>query len=449
MDLTKGPILKVLTKLALPIMASAFLATAYNITDMAWIGMLGSEAVAGIGVGGMYMWLSSGLATLARTGGQVYTAQSLGKGDRKAATKYAKASLQLSFVFGVLFGVVCLLFTDALVAFFRLNGANAIEAARIYIRIACGGIVFSYVGIAMTGLYTAQGDSKTPLKANFIGLVINMILDPMLILGVGLFPRLEMAGAAIATVIAQIIVVSVLLMDLGNGNKEDNIIKQAKVLSVPEPKYVKQVVYLGGPIALQSTLYCGISMVLSRLVTSFGDGAIAAQRVGGQIESLSWNTADGFSSAINAFAAQNFGAKKIERVKKGYRISALTMGIWGVFVGLAFFLFPRQISEIFFHEAEVIAISVDYLRIIGIGEAFMCIELMGVGALSGLGNTKICSIISIVLTGMRIPLAYLLSSTPLQLNGIWWALTITSICKGFAMHIAFQKEIRTWRRKNG
>ncbi len=442
MDLTKGPILKVLTKLALPIMASAFLATAYNITDMAWIGMLGSEAVAGIGVGGMYMWLSSGLATLARTGGQVHVAQSLGKGDRALAVKYATASLQLALVFGALFGAVCLLFTDPLIAFFRLNGAKAIAAARVYIQIACGAVIFSYVGIALTGLYTAQGDSKTPLKANFIGLVFNMILDPFLILGVGPFPRLEMAGAAIATVIAQVIVVTVLLIDIGNKKQEENVIRQTKVLARPEASYVGRVVRLGGPIALQSTLYCGISMILTRLVTSFGDGAIAAQRVGGQIESLSWNAADGFSSAINAFAAQNFGAKKIDRVKRGYNLSVLTMGVWGALVGLIFLVFPRQIASIFFHEADVIKIAVDYLRIIGIGEAFMCVELMGVGAISGLGNTKICSIISVVLTGMRIPLAYILSGTPLQLNGIWWALTISSICKGFAMHVAFRRETR-------
>ena len=80
-DLTEGPIFKVLSRLALPIMASSFLSTAYNITDMAWIGMLGADAVAGVGVGGMYSWLSQGLSALTRMGGQVYVAQSLA-GDR-------------------------------------------------------------------------------------------------------------------------------------------------------------------------------------------------------------------------------------------------------------------------------------------------------------------------------------------------------------------------------
>ena len=79
-NLTKGPILKTLTKLAIPIMASSFLGTLYNLTDMAWIGLLGSKAVAGVGVGGMYTWLSQGLASMARMGGQVQVAQCIGKG---------------------------------------------------------------------------------------------------------------------------------------------------------------------------------------------------------------------------------------------------------------------------------------------------------------------------------------------------------------------------------
>lgn len=85
LNLTSGPILRTLSELALPIMASSFLSTAYNITDMAWIGMLGSKAVAGVGVGGMYVWLSQGLSSLTRMGGQVNMAHSLGRGDQKTA----------------------------------------------------------------------------------------------------------------------------------------------------------------------------------------------------------------------------------------------------------------------------------------------------------------------------------------------------------------------------
>lgn len=441
-ELTQGPILKVLTKLALPIMASAFLATAYNITDMAWIGMLGSKAVAGVGVGGMYVWLSSGLATLARTGGQVHVAQSIGKGDLDSAKAYASAAIWLSVLFGLLFGAICLIFTNPLVSFFQLDDPSAITHAKKYLRIACGLVVFSYINMVLTGIYTAQGDSKTPLKANFIGLVLNMILDPLLILGIGAFPRMEAVGAAIATVFAQAIVTVLMIALLWSRQSAGNLLRNVKICKIPQKNYIKNVLALGGPTALQSMLYCMFSMVLSRMVSGFGDGAMAVQRVGGQIESISWNTADGFASAMNAFSAQNYGANKMDRVKKGYKMSAIVVFLWGAFVAFLFIVFPRQLSSIFFHEVEVIALSVDYLRILGIGEAFMCLELMAVGAISGMGNTKLCSIITIILTGVRIPLAFALSRTPLQLNGIWWALTISSIAKGLVLNGAFYRECK-------
>ena len=117
-NLTKGPILKTLTKLAVPIMASAFLGTLYNITDMAWIGLLGSRAVAGVGVGGMFTWLSQGLAAMARMGGQVQVAQCIGRGERERAHGFAQAAVQLSAFMGIAYAVLSLLFTRQMVGFF-------------------------------------------------------------------------------------------------------------------------------------------------------------------------------------------------------------------------------------------------------------------------------------------------------------------------------------------
>ena len=124
LNLTSGPILRTLAELALPIMASSFLSTAYNITDMAWIGMLGSKAVAGVGVGGMYVWLSQGFSSLTRMGGQVNMAQSLGKGDRKSAAGFAQAALQLTILFALFVTVVSMVFTGPLLKFFTLTDAE-------------------------------------------------------------------------------------------------------------------------------------------------------------------------------------------------------------------------------------------------------------------------------------------------------------------------------------
>lgn len=434
-NLTKGPILKTLTKLAIPIMASSFLGTLYNITDMAWIGLLGSKAVAGVGVGGMFTWLSQGLAAMARMGGQVQVAQCIGRGERDRAHGFAQAAVQLATLMGMAYAVISLVFTRQMVAFFQLTDPEAQTAALSYTKIACGLIVFSFLTLTMTGLYTAQGDSKTPFLANLIGLVTNMILDPVLILGPGPFPKLGVVGAAIATVTAQAIVMMMMILGVIIQKKE-NVLKGIRLTAKIPKEYLGGLCRIGIPTAIQGMAYCAISMVLTRMVSAYGAEAVATQRVGGQIESISWNTADGFSAALNAFIAQNYGAGKMDRVRKGYRASLWTVGIWGLLISFVFICFPKAIADIFFHEPKAVATAVGYLVIIGFSEAFMCVELMTVGALSGLGRTRLCSIISIAFTSARIPLAIILGGL-IGLSGIWWALSITSIIKGIIFTCTF------------
>ena len=434
-NLTKGPILKTLTKLAIPIMASSFLGTLYNITDMAWIGLLGSKAVAGVGVGGMFTWLSQGLAAMARMGGQVQVAQCIGRGERDRAHGFAQAAVQLATLMGMAYAVISLLFARQMVAFFQLTDLEAQTAALSYTKIACGLIVFSFLTLTMTGLYTAQGDSKTPFLANLIGLVTNMILDPVLILGPGPFPKLGIVGAAIATVTAQAIVMMMMILGVIIQKKE-NVLKGIRLTAKIPKEYLGGLCRIGIPTAIQGMAYCAISMVLTRMVSAYGAEAVATQRVGGQIESISWNTADGFAAALNAFIAQNYGAGKMDRVRKGYRASLWTVGIWGLLISFVFICFPKAIADIFFHEPKAVATAVGYLVIIGFSEAFMCVELTTVGALSGLGRTRLCSIISIAFTSARIPLAIILGGL-IGLSGIWWALSITSIIKGIIFTCTF------------
>ena len=441
-NLTEGSILRVLTKLSMPIVIAAFFSTAYSITDMAWIGKLGGDVVAGVGTGGMYVWLSSGHIALSRMGGQILVAQELGRGNRSSAARYVAETIRLTILSGILFGAICLFFTDALVGFYGLSSVAAIESAKIYLRIVCGLIIFSYMGQVLNGLFTAQGDSKTPMIANFIGLSANMILDPVLIFGVGPFPALGVAGASIATVSAQAVVVSVMLIHVVRDKNGYNILKDIKIIERTDRKYRNRIIKMGWPSAVQSMVYCGISMILSRMVSEFGDAVIAVFRVGGQFESISWNVANGFSSAMNAFSAQNFGAGRMDRVKKGYRISFITVVIWGGLITALMVFCPAQISSLFFHTAEEITLCSNYLIIVGFSQIFMCVELMSVGAISGLGNTKICSVISVVFTVIRIPIAFVLCATPLAENGLWWALTISSVLKGLIFWAAFHLESR-------
>lgn len=433
-DLLNGNIVSSLTGLALPIMATSLIQTAYNLTDMAWIGMVGSDAVAAVGAAAMYTWLSSGVVTLARMGGQVKSAHAYGEGNHREAVQYGKGALQLCLALAIIFGLITVLFADPLIGFFHLNSASVVENAVRYLRIACGFIVFTFIGQTLTGLYTASGNSRTPLLANCIGMGANIILDPLLIFGLGPVPGMGVAGAAVATVTSQFIVSLVLVMSM----RKDPVLAEQMRIWLPTPmKNIKTMVRIGFPASVQSMLYCFISMILTRFVTSWGDAAVAVQRVGGQIETISWMTADGFGTAINAFVGQNFGAGNMKRVKKGYMTAARIMFIWGIFTTCLLIFGAVPIFSLFIHEAEVIPVGADYLRIIGFSEMFMCVELMTVGALSGMGKTMEASIITIILTAARIPLAMVLGATALGLNGIWWALTISSIVKGIIFFITF------------
>ena len=124
------------------------------------------------------------------------------------------------------------------------------------------------------------------------------------------------------------------------------------------------------------------------------------------------------------------GIHLIGRMSGKYLSGICKIGIWGLLITLIFIFTPTPITTIFFHEPSAIATAVSYLVIIGFSEAFLCIELTTIGAISGLGKTNLCSIISILFTSARIPLAMILGNTSMGLNGIWWAFSYTTIIKG-------------------
>jgi putative MATE family efflux protein len=213
-DLLKGSILPTLTKLALPIMATSFIQMAYNMVDMIWIGRIGSDSVAAVGTAGMYIWLSAGIVSVAKIGGQVKVGHALGANNEKEATEYTKSALQLGIILGIVFGIVCLLFSRQLIGFFNLNSEVVSTQAESYLRVTGGGILFSFIALIISGILMAMGDSTTTFKINSIGLIINMVLDPLFIFGFGPIPELGATGAAIATLGAQIIVCTLLVVEV-------------------------------------------------------------------------------------------------------------------------------------------------------------------------------------------------------------------------------------------
>ena len=185
-------------------------------------------------------------------------------------------------------------------------------------------------------------------------------------------------------------------------------------------------------------------MLIARFVAVYGDGAVAAQKVGTQVESLSWMAADGIMAAINAFISQNYGAGQLDRVKAGYRSIMKIVLVWGSLCTLLLVFLPGPIFRIFLNDGAVLPIGIDYLRIMGFSQLFMCAEITTAGAFGGLGNTLPPSSESILLTCMRIPLLLILTKTPLGLSGIWWSISISSILKGIVLvswYLIYQRRL--------
>ncbi len=437
-NLLEGKILPALSALALPIMATSLIQMAYNLIDMIWIGKIGASAVASVGAAGMFMWLSNGLATLAKMGGQIKVGHALGAQKKEDAASYAQSSIQMGIVFAIGFGILSVVFADEMIGFFQLNSAQVIQDAKLYLMITCGLVIFSFMNQIFTGILTAMGNSRTSFIATGIGLVLNIVLDPLFIFGFGVIPPMGVAGAAIATVLAQLVV---MLLFLYTILRDTVLFCDVHILHSYSSQHTREIFRIGLPSAVQSMLFSGISMVIARLIAGWGDAAVAVQKVGSQIESISWMTAEGYAAALNSFVAQNHGAKNTDRIWEGYRLSMIVMLSWGVFCSLVLIVFPQLIFQVFIQEAEVLPMGVDYLRILGVSQLFMCMEITTAGAFSGLGKTLPPSIVSITLTGARIPMAILLGRW-LGLDGVWWAITISSIGKGIVLLGWFLRDIK-------
>lgn len=434
-DLTEGHIVESLIKMAIPIMGTSFIQMAYNMTDMIWVGRVGSEAVAAVGTAGFFTWLAMAFIMISKIGAEVKVAQSLGRHDNEAAKSYIVTSLQINIVLALIYGAILLIFRKPLLDFFRLGDSSIVNMAETYLVVMCLGMVFYFINPVFTAIFNGAGSSRTPFIINTIGLVFNMIFDPILILGVGPFPRMEVLGAAIATVLAQMVVTLCFIIVIIKS-KEDFL--KFNLFKRPNKENIIAICKLGIPVGGQSGLFTVFSILIARIIAGFGPIPIAVQKVGSQIEAISWMTAGGFSTALGSFVGQNYGAKKYDRVIKGYRTTMVMAIILGVFATLLLTVGGKYIFALFIPEEEAIKYGVVYLKILGYSQLFMCIEITTSGAFNGLGKTTIPSIISIVFTGLRVPAAYILSSKDLLgLNGIWWSISMSSVFKGVILVAIF------------
>lgn len=422
-NLTTGPIHRQLFNLSIPIMGTSFIQMAYSLTDMAWVGRLGSESVAAIGSVGILTWMTNSISLLNKVGSEVSVGQSIGAQNGEEARNFASHNLTISFIISLFWALLLFIFAEPILSFYKLEPNITVKAVN-YLRIVATGFPFIFLTSAFTGIYNASGHSKVPFLLSGTGLVMNMTLDPLFIFGFGWGTE----GAALATWLSQATVLGLFVFRL---KKRKEVLGGFNLFTRLNKRYVKRIFYLGLPVATLNTLFAIINLFMARTASLYGGHiGLMTLTAGGQIEAIAWNTSQGFSTGLSAFVAQNYAAEQNDRVLSAYRTTLKMTAIFGALCTLLFVFWGSEVFSWVVPDPKAYLPGGVFLRIDGFSMIFMMLEITTQGLFYGTGRTVPPAIISISFNSLRIPLALILASSGLGIIGVWWAISLSSIAKG-------------------
>jgi putative MATE family efflux protein len=314
--------------------------------------------------------------------------------------------------------------------------ADVASLATRYLRTYLIGTPLIYGFFAVDATFRASGDTRTPFVLLLASVAITLVLDPLLMLGIGPFPKLGIAGAAIATITTRgAAFVMGATIARRRGLLQLGAVSAARVWSVCR---------VGLPTAVTGMTFSVIYVLLTRTVGRFGTPALAAIGIGHRVESWLFMIGVGFGAATAAIVGQNLGAGRQDRAS---RAAWMATGYCTLLGGIAFALelgLPRQFASLFSEDPLVINEAAIYLRIASISQLAICTEIVLEGALGGAGETVPPMLSSTLLTASRIPLAAWAASRWGSV-GIWWVISVTAIGRAVAMAALWRAG--RWRRK--
>ncbi len=422
-DLTQGSILKNILIVAIPLILTNMVNMLYNFTDMYWISQIGPEGVSAVGTTALFIWMGSSVMIIVNLGTQIHISYAKGQNDEEKVQQVAATAIKFAAIVSIIYGAILFIFAEPIIGFFNITNQLTHDWAVSYLRICTFFIICISMNQVFTAIYNGLGNTVSVLIIMCTGLVINIVLDPIFIHVLDL----KVVGAALATFISSFISMSIFII---YTIRKSDILKRIK--DKIDMKEVKEIAKLGFYPTIQNILFAGIAMIITRFVSSFGDAAIGVQRVGNDIESLTWMIGIGITSAIGVFVGQNAAANRYDRVRTGTRLMVFIMFCYGLFVTAVFLFLPKQIYQIFFHEEIYIQMGIDYLLIAAFAQIPMIMESTFTGIFNGYQKTNIAPFFSITCNILRLPLAYYLSLS-IGLNGIWYAILITSIYKAIGL----------------
>ena len=434
-DLTQGSIPKMLMGLALPMIASHTLQDAFSFVDMLFVSRLGSEAIAAVAISGNLLRLISVIALGVSTGTVIIIAQFLGAKKTAEAIDVAMQAIILALGCALVVAAVgCLLARPGL----KLMGAEAIvvQLGTPYLRAMFVGTIAMFLSMTLGSIYRASGDTLTPMLVLVFSTCLNIVVDPMLIFGLWIFPRLGVVGSAYATILGRTVGVVVLgwlcfsargPLALRNANRQID-------LSV-----MRGILKLGIFSSMQGLLRHSSRVVFVRVVNLYGTHAMAAYAICMRLRIFVMHPGFGIANAVGPMVGQNLGADQISRAERSVRIGIVIVVIVMSVIGSAFLIAPAWFLGWFSKEAEVLKMGSSYLRYLSVTFGFIGLSLVFGRALNGAGDTvSPMTITGICQLGVGLILVLALSHV-LGVTGVWVGIATANVIQGLAMWLWFRR----------
>lgn len=436
--LLTGSVKKTLIKMTLPMMAGMLSMVVFNLVDTFYVGKLGVEQLAAMGFTFPVVLAVNSIALGMGIAASSIISRAIGRGDHHEVVSLASNMLLIGFMTVVVITTIGLLTIEPLFALLGAKG-SILGMVKQYMVIWYWGVPFVVMPMMGNNMLRATGDSKTPGITMTISMFINLLVDPLLIFGLGPFPAMGLQGAAVTTVFSRAISMVISLTIL--IKREHMIVLSSSILS-STVKTAKQLFYISIP-ATATRLIVPLSMaVITRMIAQYGNPAVAGFGVASRIEMFAMMITRSLGSVLMPFVGQNWGARNIDRIRDAMRFSDMASIAWGFVVFIVSILFARPIASLFNSSPEVINITAYYLYIVSFTFGlFGVTELNSIG-LNALNKPIPSTIISFVrMFILYIPLA-VLGSKLFEIKGIFSAAALTNIITGIFAYFVFNYILR-------
>ncbi len=429
-SLTEGRIGKNLFRMTLGMLVGHISMTIFNITDTYFVSKLGTQELAAMGFTFPFVALVNHFIFGIGIGSGALISRSIGQNNPKKVKQYTTHCLYLVFTVGLLISFLGIIFARDIFTFFNAKG-KTLDLVLSYMYIWLIGCPIGSIPMVINNAIRATGNTKTPGIIMAVSSGINIILDPLLIFGIWIFPEMGIRGAAVATVTARslssILAISYLHIKM---KLFDFSFTGLKVIF----ESWKKIMNLAIPSSL-SLMMIPISIaIITKILAGYGDQAVAAAGAGSRIDMVTLMVLFSLASVLMPFTGQNFGANNFDRITKALEVAERFAFVWGIFMFLSIFFFKEEIAMIFSKESAVIDYIVFYLIAMTVAYPFIGICIMCSNVLNGLHKTFLAGILNLLRTIVFMIPAVILGSIAGGVEGIFISMALINIIFSFVYH---------------